>query len=297
MDWLHLLAGPLVGAAIGYCTNYIAVKMLFRPRRAIKVGRWQLPLTPGIIPKRKSQLAHAIGQAVGEKLFTETDVKGALLSEEVKGSVAESVLGSVAGGSRSLAELLQQEMGAESYVRCKEVVAQKLCGKLEHEVRRMELGEVIAERGAAAIKEKVSGTMLAVFVHDRSIASMAESIRDGVDRYLEENLHEALLSKVQMELDALAAKSTETLCRSISSDPELLRRVVERTYDAVVSSKADQVLGLIHVSDIVEQKINEMDVQEIEQLTLSVIKHELRMIINLGALIGFVIGIINVFVG
>ena len=75
MNWLHLLAGPLVGAVIGYCTNYIAVKMLFRPRRAVKLGKWQLPLTPGIIPKRKPQLAHAIGQAVGGQLFTETDVK------------------------------------------------------------------------------------------------------------------------------------------------------------------------------------------------------------------------------
>ena len=87
MNWLHLLAGPLVGAVIGYCTNYIAVKMLFRPRRAVKLGKWQLPLTPGIIPKRKPQLAHAIGQAVGGQLFTETDVKEALLSAEVRETV------------------------------------------------------------------------------------------------------------------------------------------------------------------------------------------------------------------
>ena len=31
MNFLRLLAGPLIGAVIGYCTNYIAVKMLFRP--------------------------------------------------------------------------------------------------------------------------------------------------------------------------------------------------------------------------------------------------------------------------
>lgn len=54
--------------------------------------------------------------------------------------------------------------------------------------------------------------MLAMFVHDRSITGMAESIRSGVDRYLEENLHEALLPKVQAELDLLAGKSPEDLC-------------------------------------------------------------------------------------
>ena len=65
----------------------------------------------------------------------------------------------------------------------------------------------------------------------------------------------------------------------------------------MVSAKADQVLETIHVSEIVEQKINEMEVEELERLVLSVMKHELRTIVNLGALIGFVIGILNVFIG
>ena len=161
----------------------------------------------------------------------------------------------------------------------------------------MELGAMIAERGSAAIKEKVAGTMLAMFVHDRTISAMAESIQSGVDQYLEENLHETLLPKVQGELDALAGKSAEELCQALAAEPELLRRVVEQVYDAVVSSKADQVLETIHVSEIVEQKINEMEVEELERLVLSVMKHELRTIVNLGALIGFVIGILNVFIG
>lgn len=39
-----------------------------------------------------------------------------------------------------------------------------------------------------------------------------------------------------------------------------------------------------------------MDVMEIEKLTLSVMKHELDEIVNLGALIGFIIGILNIFI-
>ena len=38
-----------------------------------------------------------------------------------------------------------------------------------------------------------------------------------------------------------------------------------------------------------------MDVLEIEELVLSVMKKELDTIVNLGALIGFVIGIVNIF--
>ena len=57
---LHYIAGPLIGALIGYCTNYIAVKMLFHPHHEVKVFGHTLPFTPGGIPKNKPRLAHAI---------------------------------------------------------------------------------------------------------------------------------------------------------------------------------------------------------------------------------------------
>ena len=39
-----------------------------------------------------------------------------------------------------------------------------------------------------------------------------------------------------------------------------------------------------------------MDVMELENMVLSVMKKELNTIVNLGALIGFVIGILNIFI-
>ena len=47
---LAKLSGPIIGAIIGYFTNYIAVKMLFYPRKEIKVFGHVLPFTPGAIP-------------------------------------------------------------------------------------------------------------------------------------------------------------------------------------------------------------------------------------------------------
>ena len=45
MTILEIIAGPAIGAVIGYCTNYIAVKMLFRPLKPIKIGNRTLPFT------------------------------------------------------------------------------------------------------------------------------------------------------------------------------------------------------------------------------------------------------------
>lgn len=48
--------GPIVGAVIGLCTNYIAVVMLFHPKNEIKVFGHTLPFSPGAIPKEKKEL-------------------------------------------------------------------------------------------------------------------------------------------------------------------------------------------------------------------------------------------------
>ena len=87
----HLLAGPVIGAAIGYFTNYIEVKMMFRPLHPVKIGSRTLPFTPGIIPRGKSRLAKAIGEAVGENLLTEESFAETLLSPDIEKHLKEKI--------------------------------------------------------------------------------------------------------------------------------------------------------------------------------------------------------------
>ena len=53
MNLTEMIMAPLVGGVIGYITNNLAIKMLFRPRKAIYIGKWHIPFTPGLIPKQK----------------------------------------------------------------------------------------------------------------------------------------------------------------------------------------------------------------------------------------------------
>jgi len=62
---------PILGAVIGYVTNAIAIKMLFRPLRPVRVLGLTLPFTPGIIPRRRKELAESIGRMVSRELLTE----------------------------------------------------------------------------------------------------------------------------------------------------------------------------------------------------------------------------------
>ena len=58
---------------------------------------------------------------------------------------------------------------------------------------------------------------------------------------------------------------------------------------------ADTLLDQVDIKEITRQRIEEMKVNEVEALVMTVMKHELRAVINLGALIGAVIGIVNIF--
>ncbi len=84
-------APPLIGAFIGYMTNYVAIRMLFRPLKPWRLLGIRIPMTPGVIPSRRHQLAENIGEMVGEHLLTSGDVRKALQDEGFRRELRELV--------------------------------------------------------------------------------------------------------------------------------------------------------------------------------------------------------------
>ncbi|MBN2551851.1 MAG: DUF445 family protein, partial [Spirochaetales bacterium] len=82
---------PLLGAVIGYVTNAIAIRMLFRPLTKVRVLGVPLPLTPGIIPRQRGQLAESIGQMVSRELLTEEAVRLQLASAGFQVRVEQNI--------------------------------------------------------------------------------------------------------------------------------------------------------------------------------------------------------------
>ncbi|PIE56787.1 MAG: hypothetical protein CSA34_02155 [Desulfobulbus propionicus] len=69
---------PVIGAFIGYLTNRVAIRMLFRPLSPWHLFGVRLPMTPGVIPAKRHDLAASIGEMVGEHLLTSQEVKAAV---------------------------------------------------------------------------------------------------------------------------------------------------------------------------------------------------------------------------
>ncbi len=78
MNWSTVgffLLPPITGGIIGYYTNDLAIKMLFRPYRAIKVGGRSLPFTPGLIPRNQGRLAQRVSDAILSSLLTPEELQ------------------------------------------------------------------------------------------------------------------------------------------------------------------------------------------------------------------------------
>ena len=87
---ITVLILTIVGALIGWITNILAIKLLFRPLKPIKI-----PFTPfvilGLIPKRRAELAKVIGEIVAHELISVDE----MLEEAIKDEDLQGIKGYV----------------------------------------------------------------------------------------------------------------------------------------------------------------------------------------------------------
>ncbi|MGN2620547.1 DUF445 domain-containing protein [Bacillus stercoris] len=74
----------VIGAAIGAVTNHLAIQMLFRPYKAYYLFGKRVPFTPGLIPRRRDELAKQMGLVVVNHLLTPEGIKKRLVSDAAK---------------------------------------------------------------------------------------------------------------------------------------------------------------------------------------------------------------------
>lgn len=84
----------IIGAMIGWITNFIAIKMLFRPYKEINFIFFKIQ---GLLPKRKNEIGHSIAEVVDKELVSMKDIISKISSsdiEESMGSLIDRILDS-----------------------------------------------------------------------------------------------------------------------------------------------------------------------------------------------------------
>jgi uncharacterized membrane protein YheB (UPF0754 family) len=88
--WRYLLP-PIAGGVIGYFTNDLAIKMLFRPYRALYFGKRRIPFTPGLIPRNQERLAKRVSDTIMGSLLTPEELENIarrlLETERIQGAI------------------------------------------------------------------------------------------------------------------------------------------------------------------------------------------------------------------
>lgn len=291
---LKYLAGPIIGALIGYCTNYIAVKMLFYPKKEVRFFGHRLPFTPGAIPKGKGRLAKAIGNVVGTTLITREDIENKMQSEELGIELADMLMETLDNPLKG--EILNlTQIQEDTYLEKKEMLSEKIGEMAVDVLSRLNLSDILSEMGTVIIKEKVKGTMLEMFLTDALIASVIEPMGEQVQSMISSQGADYIAPVINEKLTEWEGESALALLENVDLEKEVIRSALSSVCSRLIAGGIDKVFDTLDIPSMVENKINAMSVDALEDLVFIVMKKELNTIVNLGALIGLVLGILNIF--
>lgn len=296
MEALHIILSVAIGALIGYCTNYIAIKMLFLPRRELKVGKWTVPFTPGVIPKNKSRMAVAVGNAVGERLLTEQDIVENLKISGINEKAVNGIVNFVMEDTTSLNNII---IGLNAEANIAEITNDISCmlgEKIISGIKKLDMKTIISNIGKEGFSDLLSNPMIAMFAGGSMLDFISDKMGNAVIAYIDAEGENIVLPLVKQEVEAVFSQSLKYNFESINMDKDTLYKLISNIVDGIIEGNISDLIKCLNVKDIVEEKINAMDVKELEEMVLSVMKNELQAVVNLGAFIGAFIGIINIFI-
>lgn len=296
MDY-NIIAGPVIGAIIGYCTNYIAIKMMFRPFEAKKIGKFKVPFTPGIIPRRKESMAKAIGRVVEENLLNEDTVKNALLSDEVKNQIKakiEQEIGKHREDERTIEDIILNYVDGITYIEEVARIEEKLSEKVKNKLLDIDVGEIFSEKVVEIIQEKMNSNFILNKFTGKVTETIKSPIKNAINKYFEEDGVSFINPAVKEGMKSVTGTTVGKIVQKIEKSGVDISDVVIKIYEDIINEKIKSILSSLKIGEIIENRIKNMHMIEVEALILKTIKKELNAVVNLGALIGFILGLLNV---
>ncbi|PPK48818.1 DUF445 family protein [Clostridium algidicarnis] len=104
----------IVGAVIGYITNWLAIKMLFRPYEEKRIFGIKVPFTPGLIPKEKQRIAKSVSEAIANHLLSKDTIVKALCSPNIYSHIynmVETKIKDIYSSTKNLKALMEENLG------------------------------------------------------------------------------------------------------------------------------------------------------------------------------------------
>lgn len=290
LPYIKYATPPLVGAVIGYVTNRVAIKMLFRPLKAWRVGGVRVPMTPGVIPSKRFELAQNMGEVVGDHLLTSKEISRGLKQDifqdkllflieekinEIMGSDLDTLPSLVPDKFRVYFDLARRTLtyqakeSIHSFINSEKfatILAAAIDNRIEEFLNR-EIGNIMPGSNRENLYMFIEKNMNRMFTSPE----MEQWVKDFICQkvyttlseektladLLPESLQELLLNSLEKQTPPLLKKLT-----TIVSEPDVREKIVKGVCAGVSSfidslgPMADMARGFLNM-DTVEEKIHE----------------------------------------
>ncbi|HAT4093747.1 TPA: DUF445 family protein [Clostridium perfringens] len=229
------IIGALIGAVIGYITNWLAIKMLFRPREAKYIFGMKLPFTPGLIPKEKSRIANKVGETVGTHLLNSDSLSKALKDDKIKSKfneVAKEKINQVINSNSTLEEALKNTLG-ENYYALKGNMINNIAKTILESIQEEEFKNKVKFYIVDSIKERLNKNPEKIIDFINS-----NKFREVIINTLEEEKTRDIIGKALL-------KEVKTLGKEDLTIEEIIPENIKPYIEEYVKSQKDTLVDII----------------------------------------------------
>lgn len=266
---LVFLIPPVVGAFIGYSTNVVAIKMLFRPLKEARLFGLRLPFTPGILPKQRYRLSQSIGAMVERELLTPQVIRARLAQEDVRIKIKEAI-------SQFTDKIKDNEQLYSSFVS----VAVDFLRKREIRLELESKGRIFL-RNIFNQLNTMQRLFLAAGQYDITLQEKMPQIIDELISNTESLLKEERIKNIFIN----AVKENK-----VKLDDYLFERLI-----SVIDGQMESILASINVKQLVCDRIDSLDMKKVERIILDVMSDQFKWVEIFGGILGFLIGCFQSF--
>ncbi|MBQ9603858.1 MAG: DUF445 family protein [Firmicutes bacterium] len=277
---LKFIAAPLIGGIIGYITNDIAIRMLFRPRNAVYIGGRRLPFTPGLIPRQKDRIAVSLGRIVSTQLMNRETVEATIRSQESISSVYsmfENMAEKWKNDERTVRERLSLFFDDEEINSYCVSLQNRLTDDIVKRAQEADIGETLLRH------EKT--ILLHGILRDAAIAFVNKLVAEKLPLIVSDQIGTAENDILEMRLCDIYTKYEDKM-------PQLINKLVD-IYEMLAVKNIDKVLEIVDIEHMVEEKVKAFDAEQLESLIFGLMRKELRAIVYIGAMLGALMGFVN----
>jgi len=274
---LNFILPPIIGGIIGLSTNWLAIKMLFRPHSPKYIFGKKLPLTPGLIPQEQARIAKKMAEAISTRLLTPETLAVELANP------ALWPLPDITVGEALSALGIDQESSGFHLNNIAEKLLPMALDKLDQPISP-EFDAKLQELIFAIIDENVSGLAKMFISKDKIYAS----IKDNIKTYLrDEGNHPTILEQIRRGIEHIIASGTQFMDINIRN---AFTKTWEEKAGNLLHIAATYIAQNIPIEAMIENKLSNFDAEEAEKIILTVAGRELTLIIWLGGILGFILG-------